>query len=320
MRSLRALGLVALYVGAQIVALLLALPFKSAGFAATSGSSSPTAPLYLIGVIVLAPLGILFLARRGRGLSALRGLILLAIAGSLDFTLYATLSLAVPPPFLLPPAEVGQVGDVALVLAAVVSSSLFVALLLEPQWYIVDAAGFSAAGSLIALLGISFTILPTFILLAALAVYDAIAVYRTKHMVSLADVVTQLRLPILMVMPTGSGYDYTQAPSLAEQREEPVERREALFMGLGDVVVPGVLVVSAFVWLPATPVWGGVGGNLVVALAALVGSLVGYAALMRLVARGNPQAGLPFLNSGAIAGYVVAYLALFRSLSLGFLP
>jgi presenilin-like A22 family membrane protease len=50
----------------------------------------------------------------------------------------------------------------------------------------------------------------------------------------------------------------------------------------------------------------------------MVGSLVGYAALMTLVLRGNPQAGLPFLNGGALAGYILAYVLVFHSFSLGF--
>ena len=174
-----------------------------------------------------------------------------------------------------------------------------------------------SAGALIAILGISFAILPVFILLLALMAYDAIAVYRTKHMVSLADVVTDLKLPILMVMPDSAGYDYTTAPTLVQQRAQPTEERAAMFMGLGDVVIPGVLVAAAFVWLPDHPAVLGVGANLVCAIAALLGSLVGYALLMRLVMRGNPQAGLPFLNGGAIAGYAIAYVLLFHSFGLG---
>jgi presenilin-like A22 family membrane protease len=38
---------------------------------------------------------------------------------------------------------------------------------------------------------------------------------------------------------------------------------------------------------------------------------------MRLVARGNPQAGLPLLNGGALVGYAIGYLLLFHSLGLG---
>lgn len=317
MRALRWLGLLGLYVGAQVVALLLAFPFKGAGLATTSNPNSATDPLFIIVLIVAAPLAILWLVRQARGPAMLRGFILLGISASLVITLQATFALVTPAPFYLPYAQAGYVGDVSSLLAIVASILIFIALLIEPQWYVVDATGFIAGGSLIALLGISFGILPCFILLGALAVYDFVAVYVTKHMVSLADVVTDLKLPILMVMPSGPGYDYTRAPTLQEQRARPTEQREAMFMGLGDVVIPGVLVVSAFVSLPTAPHLLGLGANLWAAVGALVGSLVGYGVLMAQVARGNPQAGLPFLNGGALLGYIFTYLLVFHSTGLG---
>ncbi len=317
MRSLRWIGLLALYVGAQAVAILLAEPFRSAGLTTTSNPTSVAAPLEIIVIIVLAPLLILFVARRQGGVAALRHLILFGIAASLYITLYATFSVLPPGLYLPPPYGAELVLDPALIVAAMVSSALYLLLLMEPQWYVVDLVGFLAAGSLIAILGISFAILPAIILLLALLVYDAIAVYGTKHMLSLAEVVTDMKLPILLVMPDSAGYDYTSAPNLTEQRAQPVEQREALFMGLGDVVIPGTLVVSAFIWLPDSPTVFGIGGNLWAGIGALVGSLLGYAILMRLVLRGNAQAGLPFLNGGALLGYVLAYVLVFRSFSLG---
>jgi presenilin-like A22 family membrane protease len=320
MRTIRWVGLLALYVGAQIVALLLADPFRAAGLMSTSNPQSVTAPIEIIVIIVAAPLAILWVARRQGGISALRHLILLAIAASLYITLYATFSILPPGLILLPPYAAENVIDVALILAASVSACLYLALLMEPQWYVIDLVGFVAAGSLIAILGISFAVLPAFILLIALLVYDAIAVYGTKHMLSLAEVVTDMKLPILMVMPGSAGYDYPAAPNLKAVREQPVEDREALFMGLGDVVIPGTLVVSAFVWLPSHPEVFGIGGNLLAGLGALFGSLAGYALLMSRVLKGNAQAGLPFLNGGAIVGYIVAYVLVFHSFGLGLSP
>jgi len=317
MRSLRWVGLLALYIGAQLVGLALANPFRTAGLSSSTNPQSPTAPITIILIIVIAPLFILLLARQRGGVAALRQLILVAIASALYITLFATFGVLFPAVYLLPPYGAEIVVVPALFFAATVSAALYLALLVDPQWYIVDLVGFLAAGALVAILGISFAILPAFILLIALMVYDAIAVYRTKHMISLADVVTEMKLPILMVMPDSVGYDYAAAPPLAEQRNLPTEERAALFMGLGDVVIPGTLVVSAFVWLPAAPTWLGLGAGLWVALGALLGSLLGYALLMRLVLRGNPQAGLPFLNGGAIAGYAVAYLLIFHSVTLG---
>ncbi len=318
MPRLRTFGLVALYVGAQLVALLLALPFRSAGLATNANPNSPTSPLYLILVVVGASFAILWVSKRAGGLSALRWLILLGIAGSLAITLYATFGLVLPSPTYLGSTGTGEVLDLALPVALSTAVVMFLALLMSPEWWVVDGVGFVAAGSLIALLGISFGILPTFLLLIALAVYDAIAVYWTKHMLSLADVVTEMKLPILMVMPDAPGFDYTRRGSFKEQRRIPPEEREAVFMGLGDVVFPGILVVSAFVWLPTSVHLLGVGANLLVGLGAMAGSLCGYAVLMRLVAGGNAQAGLPLLNGGALAGYVVSYLLLFHSLGLGF--
>ena len=317
MASVRWAGLLSLYVGAQIVALLLALPFRSAGLATTSNPNNPANPLPFIVAIVAAPLVILWIARRSGGIASLRYVILGAIGASLDLTLTATFELFYPPTQYFPPYGAGIALDVAAAAGATVAVALTLALVVEPQWWVVDTAGFAAAGSLIALLGISFGILPTFILLGALAVYDAIAVYRTGHMVRLADVVTEMKLPILLVMPTRRGYDYPATGSFTSQRNIPVEDREAMFMGLGDVVIPGTLVVSAFVSLPSVPALAGIGGNLIAAVGALLGSLVGYAFLMRRVERGNAQAGLPFLNGGAIAGYVIAYLLTFHSLGLG---
>ncbi|MCI4364705.1 MAG: hypothetical protein L3K10_01375 [Thermoplasmata archaeon] len=318
MRSVRWLGLLALYVGAQTVGLILADPFRSMGLASNSNPQSVTAPLAIIALIVIAPLGILYLARRKGGVAALRHLILVGIGGALYVTLFATFSVLPLGTYLPPPYAAELNLDWALVLAGSVSATLYLALLLEPQWWVVDLVGFLAAGALVAILGISFAILPAFILLIALLIYDAIAVYRTKHMISLADVVVDMKLPILLVMPDSAGYDYTAAPSLKEQRGQPVTERAALFMGLGDVVIPGTLVVSAFVWLPSVPGVLGVGANLVVAVAALLGSLVGYGFLMGLVLRGNPQAGLPLLNGGALLGYTTAYLLIFHSFTLGF--
>ncbi len=90
-----------------------------------------------------------------------------------------------------------------------------------------------------------------------------------------------------------------------------------MFMGLGDVIIPGVLVISAFSYLNADVTVGGISGPLLVAVGAMIGALVGYAALMIFVMRGRPQAGLPLLNGGAIAGFLISYLLVYDNLSFG---
>jgi presenilin-like A22 family membrane protease len=134
-------------------------------------------------------------------------------------------------------------------------------------------------------------------------------------MVALADGVTQMKLPILLVIPKRRGYSYLDQKPLRQQLDEGGER-EAMFMGLGDVIIPGILVSSAFYYLSAEAVMG-VAGNLLVAMGALAGGVAGFALLMRFVLKGNPQAGLPLLNGGTILGYVIAYLLVFQDIGLG---
>ena len=59
-----------------------------------------------------------------------------------------------------------------------------------------------------------------------------------------------------------------------------------------------MLVLSAIQWLDDSAAFE-------VAMATLVGSLLGYLALMTYVARGKAQAGLPLLNGGAILGFFI---------------
>jgi presenilin-like A22 family membrane protease len=180
-----------------------------------------------------------------------------------------------------------------------------------PEWYIIDSAGILMCIGLSAILGLSFGIIPALILLVLLAAYDAIAVYQTKHMIALADTVMSESLPIMFVIPKHWDYSFLVKRKSLKEQIAAGERRDALFMGFGDVVIPGALVVSAYYTLPFVPSLGGLEGNLAVALITLAGGLVGFSLLMRFVLKGNPQAGLPLLNGGTVAAFIVGSLAVY---------
>jgi presenilin-like A22 family membrane protease len=79
-----------------------------------------------------------------------------------------------------------------------------------------------------------------------MALYDAISVYKTKHMIDLADTLIDLKLPILYVIPKTRGYSLIkQTKGLKESLAEG-EKRDAFFMGVGDIVIPGILAAAAF--------------------------------------------------------------------------
>ncbi len=198
---------------------------------------------------------------------------------------------------------------------------LMVALILKPEWYVVNTVGVLVGAGVIVMLGVTFvpTLIVIFMVLAA--VYDAWAVYKSKHMLDLADTMIGLNLPILLVAPQESGYsmidDGDKPPTSIKPSEIPEgakvvkkKSKEAMFMGLGDVIFPGMLVVSCVNSIEVD--------GMLVGISALIGGLVGYLILMTYVASGRPQAGLPLLNGGAILGYIIGGLIFVGSAAFSF--
>jgi presenilin-like A22 family membrane protease len=84
---------------------------------------------------------------------------------------------------------------------------------------------------------------------------------------------------------------------------------DAMMLGLGDALIPGMLAVSAGAFLPGETVVPALSLNLP-ALGALLGGLVGVAALLFVVSRyEGAHAGLPPLNAGVLGGYLVGTVA-----------
>jgi len=161
--------------------------------------------------------------------------------------------------------------------------------------------------------GISLQVLPVIVLLVILAVYDAVSVYGTKHMVSLASSVVEMRVPLLFVLPRRRKFSLLTAKGRAGRAERAGKAEkagqeggkeqqglgsgEAFFMGLGDAIIPAILAVSAYRY-----------ASFASAIGAVAGTLTGYALLCTFAGRGKPHAGLPFLNSGAILGFLLGVL------------
>ncbi len=157
-------------------------------------------------------------------------------------------------------------------------------LLLKPHWSVIDFAALMLAAGISAIFGISLEPTPVIVLMVILAIYDALAVYKTKHMIKLAESVTDLRAPMLFVLPSNS--------------------KEA-YMGVGDVVMPCILAVSAQKFLNTATI----SFIKIPAIATLLGSVLALIILIRIVEKkGGAYPGLPFVNSGAIAGYLVSLL------------
>jgi presenilin-like A22 family membrane protease len=194
---------------------------------------------------------------------------------------------------------------ITIVFSVVLAVVLVVALYKFPEWYVIDICGVVVGAGAIAIFGISLSILLVIVLLVTLAVYDAISVYKTKHMIDLADTVMDLKLPVLLVVPKIRRYSLIKETKSLKEKLKENEERDAFFMGLGDIVMPGILVVAAY---------QNISDGLPVALSVLAGTLIGFLVLMTFVIKGKPQAGLPLLCSGAILGYLISSYVFFGTL------
>jgi presenilin-like A22 family membrane protease len=260
------------------LALLTMAPFEAAGVKpAFEKPNDPMNLVVLLGMIAIITITILFIARYWK--KQLIQIIILAAVGYASFyVLFPLISLILR--------------ELPSLVISLTFATLILALLLKyPEWYIVDACGTLIGAGAIAIFGMSLDIYLVILFLIVLSVYDAISVYKTKHMIDIADTAMSLRLPILLIIPKVKGYSFLKEKGSFKEKME----RDAFFMGLGDVVMPGILVASTYYNI-----------GLFTAFLVILGTLLGFAILMLLVVRGRPQAGLPCLCGGAILGYLIS--------------
>ena len=326
-------GMAAMFIGTIGIGMFIQPYFdipaaRAFGEEGTTKSGFILFELLMIGVFTIA---IIWLARKGLEY-IIKGIVMLALGLSL---FYAILPFSLIP-YLIGIDQTGLLGWLSIPITIMAMYALH----RYPEWWVVNSVGVMVGAGVIVMIGISFvpTLVMIFMILAA--IYDYWAVHKSKHMLELADTMIGLKLPVLLVAPKQKGYSFLEqegdimrdVPPLPEgvmdaeivDREERLKpkkkkTRDALFMGLGDVIFPGMLVISALTFLPE---WGGAVWNpfgnihgvntefylaqLVVGVGTLIGGLVGYVALMYFVAQGKPQPGLPLLNGGAILGYLVS--------------
>lgn len=101
-----------------------------------------------------------------------------------------------------------------------------------------------------------------------------------------------IRIPLSFIIPRQLPY------SVFDAQINPDGTSKAIYIGFGDLTFPSLLVVSAKTFM-----------NVHYAVAgAMIGTLVGVVGLMHLTSRRRMHAGLPFLNTGAIIGFLIGLM------------
>jgi len=277
-----------LFVIIHLLSMLITKPFEDTGFQAFEDANDPMNLLVFFVIMIAVTVTILLIAKFWKK-QFIQVIILGSIAYTSFFVFYPLLSFVFP-------------YTTSTFLAVIAAAILIVALIKHPEWYIINLCGIIVGVGAIGLFGISLSIFLVIILLIGLSIYDAISVYKTKHMIDLADAVMDLKLPVMLVVPKTRQYSILKETKGLKEKLEEKEEREAFFMGLGDIVMPGILVVASF--------YNIADNGFLIALSVMLGTLVGFAVLMTVVIKGKPQAGLPYLCSGAILGYIISSLLL----------
>jgi presenilin-like A22 family membrane protease len=278
-----------LFVLIDLLALVVTRPFEAAGVYAFVDPADPFNLAYFFLILLLFTAVILLISKFWKK-QVVKAIILGSTGILCLYVFYPLLAVVVP--------ETWSLG-----LSIAVTAILLILLVKYPEWYVVDISGVITGVGAIAILGISLSILIVIVLLIGMSIYDAISVYKTKHMIDLADTLIDLKLPVLFVIPKIREYSLVKEKKSLKEKLKEEEKRDAFFIGMGDIIIPGILVASAFHNLPSN--------GLLIALSVMVGTLIGFALLMISVIKGKPQAGLPYLCPGAIIGYLVSSYLVF---------
>jgi presenilin-like A22 family membrane protease len=273
------LNMMLIFLVANVIALLLYPVYQVYQGGLGEEGSNPWIAVYYLLYVVAITLLIVFIAKKGKK-NLLRGIFYFAIAWAMWYALFPIFYF-----FSIPYSDMISLG-VAIIIA--------IALFKHSEWYMVNFVGILTTVGIALIFGLSLTLLPIIVLLSLFAIYDAIAVYMSKHMVYLADSAIEHKLPAMFVVPAKKGYSFKKA------KGKPVKsggEREAYYMGYGDVLIPGILVVAA------ERNFGMSAG-----IFTLLGALAAMLLLFVMVNTGKPQPGLPYLNAGALAGLIVFLL------------
>ncbi|HII38725.1 TPA: hypothetical protein HA318_01845 [Candidatus Micrarchaeota archaeon] len=272
--------LLAVFVGGQFIGLV------DAGLAEPmlSDPSDPANSVFFFAYIVLSAVALLFVLKYYKG-----NKLFLLLELALVFISFQTLALFFD--------ETGWFS--LLVGAAAVGLRLWKPVVRNPLLLVCSAV----VGGL---LGASFDLLPAVLLAVLLSAYDVIAVFYTKHMITLAkelgsrDATFSVRFSENPLQP---------APALRVVKPHgPNAKRNSMELGTGDLVIPAFLA-AACLKVPGKVLLLGGFSLSGAAVAAVIGSLAGMLFIfVVLQKRGGYLPALPPLAGGAllaIATYLV---------------
>ena len=180
----------------HVFALLLAAPFETAGMKAFENPESVSNAVFFFALVLCFTAAILVVLKFG-GMKFVHLFMLFAVAATIFWVLSALI------PIILNIFHVASIPAFD-IFPLIVALALTALLYFRPEWYVIDAVGLLVASGVASIFGISLQVLPVIVLLVILAVYDAVSVYGTKHMVCLLYTSPSPRDGLLSRMPSSA--------------------------------------------------------------------------------------------------------------------
>ncbi|MDI6883264.1 MAG: presenilin family intramembrane aspartyl protease [Patescibacteria group bacterium] len=175
------------------------------------------------------------------------------------------------------------------ILSIILAAFIIIALFKKPSLIVHNFTLIFAVAGVGAGLGLGFKPEMVILLLLIFSFYDYIAVYKTKHMVKMAEEMIKDKAIIGFVVPQ-------RISDFKAQLKEIKPGGKFLILGAGDIVFPLILVISL---IPQ-----GVGKSLIVALFSLIGLFTGFLFFI-FQKRRQPMPALPPIAISSIIGYLL---------------
>jgi presenilin-like A22 family membrane protease len=187
----------------------------------------------------------------------------------------------------------------SIVLAAGATVSYWLVKRYDMKWVLFNIAALTLGVGMTVAGAMQVAPVVVIVLMVAFTIYDHAAVNLSGIMGSLVEMSSSVGIPNFVVVPKTIRFDLSSVKTALQDDGEKPDNL-AFMIGIGDFIFPTVLVVSAYVTLDslALPVIGAIAGT-VVAMIVLRDSL-------ERANSGLPA--LPWLNTGAIGGFVAGIL------------
>ena len=288
-----------LYIGSEYIQYIKAEVAEPPQIFPGVSSESPEISFFLFVYIIVVTGIILFIIKIKK--SFLRGLEAFVVFVSS----WLTFSFLIPMPiqniwinlinYLLSPlGSLGYIFFNALTLDFIFALILTVWKFLRPTVFSQNVAAIFSGSGVGALLGLSLGIVPCIIFMMILSVYDFVSVFITKHMVNMAKAVTERPMAFTIAAP----HKFKEAKYIPTKNAK--KKIHIFQLGLGDIIIPlmfSVSILNKFTILHS--------------IITVAGSLIALIVLTVIITR-KPRAlpALPFVCTGALAGYLVAIFLL----------